>query len=244
MGKYHEYYDILNLQKKDYEGEVAQIANTFGEISPIPINKALEIGCGTGNHTIHLCGIASEVVACDIDPEMVKIASEKLTDHNAVVCNSIFDVKERDFQLCVMMWHVLNYFRDIKTITDVFSGVLGRLARGGIFMFDMWNGVAVIRDLPRTSKNTIVHQDLRIEHKLEGRTFLLEQRTEITNHIEVYRGIELIDDFVEKVDHFFWTANTIVNLLSDFTKVRLVKTSDHKTPADADDWKIMVIAEK
>jgi SAM-dependent methyltransferase len=244
MGKYHKYYDLLNLKKKDYRGEVMRIADVFADLSTAKLKRVLEIGCGTGNHTVHLCDIADEVVACDIDPEMVNLAVAKLEHLNAIVYPSVKDVPNCDFQLCVMMWHVLNYFPDIITVADVFSDVYRKLEPGGLIMFDMWNGVAVIRDLPRTSENTIIDGDLVVEHRLVGETDLLKQVTRITNSIRVQKAGEIIDQFEVQVDHFIWTVKTIAHLLCDFDNVRLVKTTDYRTPATADDWKIMVIAQK
>ena len=82
MTKYHDYYDKLNLGKKDYAFEVRKIKEIYEKYSDSPLNKILEVGCGTGNHTHELIKIADKVVACDIDPEMIKIATQKLKEKN------------------------------------------------------------------------------------------------------------------------------------------------------------------
>ena len=244
MGKYHEYYDRLNLHKKDYRGDVQKIAQICKEFS-WKHDKILEIGCGTGNHTEHLCRMSDTVVACDTDPAMLSIAKSKLDD-KITFYNDVADVVEREFTLGVMMWNVLNYIPTMKMMKHVFSEVRTRLCHGGLFIFDMWNGVAVLRDLPRTAKNEIKYDGANIIHHLEGDTSLMDLKTTILNKIWSYHNGRLVDHFSHNVYHYIWTANIVAEILSDagLSIVRIAKTEDFKTPATEEDWKLVFVARK
>ena len=129
---------------------------------------------------------------------------------------------------------------------DIFTKVYDKLDDNGMFFFDSWNGIAVIRDLPRTTKNEIEVDGLKIIHELNGSTSLMDQRTLILNKIKVYRGGKLIDDFSKEVIHYIWTPKVVVDLLSKvgFQEVKIFKTSNYSELANEDDWKIMFIARK
>jgi SAM-dependent methyltransferase len=256
VGKYHEYYDKLNTGKKDYGDEVARLRVLYHDLRQdaklnfdryyASIDSILEIGSGTGNHTEHLSTIARYVCACDVDPEMQKIASEKLEGRNIKFCADIADAPETKFPLCVMMWHVLNYFPSIHVVNHVFKHVSRRLEDNGFFLFDAWNGVAVIRDLPRKAKNVIEVDGQTIIHNLNSSTDLMKQRTVILNQVEVYEDEALVDSFSKAVAHHIWTPKTIVGLLemSGFELVRIAKVDDYNETASEDDWKVMFIARK
>lgn len=252
MSKYHEYYDKLNYGKKDYANEVSRLHKLYDDLvpgwedRPDRFQKILEIGSGTGSHTKHLCSISREVHAVDTDLEMIEVASKKLKGHCVKFYQDISKVPLRDFPMCVMMWHVLNYFPSIQVMEHIFSNTYDRLEKGGLFVFDAWNGVAVIRDLPKTTKNEINVNGQRIVHELNGSTSLMDQRTLILNKIEVYEGLKLIDSFSQEVVHHIWTPKVVANLLTKtgFEVVRIAKVNDYSKIANEDDWKILFVAKK
>lgn len=249
MAKYHNYYDLFNSNKKDYYAEVQRLKRIYLSLSNDSLNKVLEIGAGTGNHTRYLCDIADRVVACDIDPEMAKIAKKKLVglpvDYYISGVDGIDD-NEFNFPLCVMMWHVLNYFPNLDTIYHVFSEIKEKLKTNGIFIFDAWNGVAVIRDLPKHVKNEIKVGNLNLVHELRGSTDLMSQTTTILNHVEVYENQEFKDQFTHKIIHYIWTAKVITDILKStgFELIKITKAGNYELEADYTDWKITYIARR
>jgi len=239
MSKYHKYYDMLN-QKKDYAKDIEHIEKLSGQV-----HNALEVGCGTGNHTIQLCKIAKHVSACDLDPLMVEIALKKLEKYNVSIYTSISDIPYKNFQLCVMMWHVLNYFPSLQMMNEVFKQVYSRMKEGSLFVFDMWNGVAVLRDLPNTSTYEFSDGSTSIKHVLTGTTSLMEQRTDILNTITISRNGSIVDEFTHNVSHYIWTVKTVGEMLEAHGfNYSVVKTTNYNIKADDKDWKVAVIARK
>jgi SAM-dependent methyltransferase len=247
VGKYHDYYDKLNAGKKDYSSEVKRLRDLYYfEQGSLKIDSILEIGSGTGNHTKHLIDLARYVCACDIDPEMHAIAKEKLKDKNVGFYGDVSESPKDQFPLCVMMWHILNYFPSIQVINHIFQNVNQRLEERGLFLFDAWNGVAVLRDLPRKVENVIEIDGQRIVHQLNSSTSLMEQRTVILNTVDVYENEKLIDGFTNAVSHHIWTPKTISDLLqiNGFDIIRIAKVDNYNINATEGDWKIMFIARK
>lgn len=246
MAKYHEYYDLLNIGKKDYQKEVNKILEISKDLCDHNIHRILEVGCGTGNHTIPLSQSAL-VSACDIDEEMLKIAKSKTDSTNISYYSDIAHIKEYNHDMCLMMWNVINYFPDVKTIHHVFLNASKRLRKDAPLIFDMWNGVAVIRDLPRTSVNKIdLGNNSIIGHHLIGKTSLMDMTTEICNEITLYKDGSMKDNFKHTVKHYIWTVKTIKDLLeiNKFNLIKIAKTSDYVTNADDKDWHVIVIAQK
>lgn len=246
MGKYQEYYDKLCCGKKNYSSEIERIKELFHKNSALDLNKILEVGCGTGNHTKELLKIVNRVVANDVDPEMLTVAKRKLEGGNVEFFQDLSEIKEKDFPLCVMMWHVINYFPDVRTMNKIFYEISKRLQKGGLFIFDMWNGVAVIRDLPGNSINDIEVDEDQILHTLEGKTDLMKQETNIKNTIRVYRNKQELDSFSEEVIHYIWTVKTVKDVLAmhGLRLIKVVKIKDYETPANEDDWKVLLIVRK
>lgn len=53
VSKYHYYYDQM-YSLKDYRAEVEMILAVYEKYSSQTLGKALDIGCGTGNHSVEL----------------------------------------------------------------------------------------------------------------------------------------------------------------------------------------------
>ncbi|MBS3098789.1 class I SAM-dependent methyltransferase [Candidatus Pacearchaeota archaeon] len=247
MSKYHEYYDLLNLGKKDYEGEIKKVKEIFEKNCNLPLNKVLEIGCGTGNHTKELLKISNKVFACDIDSEMIKIAKLKVPEEKVYFhTSSVPDIVEQEFPLCVLMWNVINYFPTISLMNKIFSEIKTRMLPGGLIMFDMWNGVTAIRDPPSNAVSRIEKEGLRVIHTLESRTNLMEQKTTIKNRADIIKNEMLVDSFSEEVTHYLWTFKTIKDILdlNEMETIGVFKSNNWDEPANEKDWKIFILAKK
>lgn len=140
---YAKYYDLI-YKDKDYEKEVDFIENIFWKNKP---KKILEVGCGTGNYTKILLKRGYEVTALDISEDMLKIAEEKCAckfikgDIRSVSVNDKFDV-------CIAMFAVMGYITRNSDIIKALNNIHRHLKPNGIFIFDVWNGLAVMRLLP------------------------------------------------------------------------------------------------
>lgn len=243
---FYRYYDIV-FQSKGYKEETNLVFNfseKFGIKSP---KRILEIGCGTGNHTKILAKSGVRVVAIDTDLEMVRIANEKLKDiSNVNIIHSPIDqLKEKDFDLALALFNVVTYIDKTGNLIRFMQGVSDRLRKGAIFVFDCWNGVAAIRDLPRNKLTTIAHQDKIINFNLIPDVDLFNQIVTINYYIEVK------EEQQTKKDHFsfsqtLWTPMQIQFALAE-VKLKVLKITPLMKPkrqASDNDWKIMFLCKK
>lgn len=248
-GIFYKYYDVL-YQDKDYKGEIELIYKIVEKYSSNKILEVLEIGCGTGNHTKELAKKAKKVVAIDIDPQMSEIARSKmkrLKINNAKILNiSVDAVEEKAFDLAVALFNVVTYFEDFSSLQKFLSEVSKRLKSGGLFIFDVWSGIAAIKDPPRVVKKTFRKNKERIETVLIPKTDFLKQRTLMDYRIKVFNGKRLKEEGSIKFNQTLWTPNEIISAANK-AKLDIVKASplmDISRDANENDWKIMFVFQK
>jgi SAM-dependent methyltransferase len=154
---YAEYYDLI-YKDKDYEKEVDFIENIFGESKP---KKILEVGCGTGSYTKILLERGYEVTAVDISEDMLKIASEKCACK--FIKGDIRDISlNGKFDACIAMFAVMGYITENSDIIKTLNNIHRHLKPDGFFIFDVWNGLAVMRLLPEQRMKEVENDEIKI----------------------------------------------------------------------------------
>ena len=138
------FYDAL-YSNKNYNLEVSLI-NRIIEESTREKCSILDVGCGTGNHSILLAKNPTyKILGIDRSPEMVNIADSK----SSHIPNLEYEVKDmlsidnlyQKFDIVLALFHVVNYLRDDSELALFFSKVSKILNPDGKFIFDTWNGL-------------------------------------------------------------------------------------------------------
>jgi SAM-dependent methyltransferase len=138
------FYDLL-YKDKDYEGElkfIEQIFSAFGTPSTI-----IEVGCGTGNYTQLLHQKGYDITGLDVSEKMINLAKQKCDCAFRVGDIRSFSLGER-FDACIAMFAVMGYVVENSDVVKALRNIRGHLKSGGLFVFDVWNGLAVMRTLP------------------------------------------------------------------------------------------------
>lgn len=149
---YANQYDAL-YSDKDYKAECDLIAAEAAEHG-VPMKRLLDIGCGTGGHSLEWArrGIAS--VGVDMSPAMIELAEAKSAAMDSptrprwlVGDARTFEV-EGPFDIATMMFAVLGYMTTNEDVTAALANVRRHLRTGGLFLFDVWYGPAVLTIRP------------------------------------------------------------------------------------------------
>ena len=244
---FYEVYDEL-FASKAYSKEVGCVLELAGDALGRSAHRVLEIGCGTGNHTLALANSGAEIVAIDIDPLMVSRARKKLAvagKKNADVrLVPVSKLEISGFDLACALFNVITYLGSREELDDFFKSVSARLAPDGVFFFDCWNGLAALKDPPRGKQFHCERPDRRIECELTSETDFTARKTRLSYRITILdpAGVELASG-----EHAFfqtlWTPAEITESLDSagLMPFQCCPTFRPGIAATDADWKIMFL---
>jgi len=153
FGAYSRYYDLL-YQDKDYVSEAAYVEALLRQHGD-DVQSVLELGCGTGRHAELLARQGLDVVGVDLSDTMVEQACDrarKLSDGGGQFAAQQGDVRsfrtDRRFDTVISLFHVVSYQITNQDVNLMFETAATHLKPGGLFVFDVWYGPAVVSDKP------------------------------------------------------------------------------------------------
>ncbi len=244
---YGEYYDIF-YSDKDYEKECDFIEEIFNACSAKPVKSTLDVGCGTGGHSILLARRGYKVSGIDASPVMIKKAREKSKGHNTGLVFQVSDIRKFDlkkkFDACISMFAVLNYVTETDDILKALGNIRRHLKPGSIFTFDFWNGLAVLRIMPSVRVKVIEVGGKRVIRTVHPEMDALHHICKSHYHVLVTQGGKIINEFKEThvVRYFF--PQEIAHYLDDagFELLKFCPFLSLNGTVDENEWNVTAIA--
>lgn len=174
---YANAYDTL-YHDKDYSGECDMIEGILGRYGESPTRSIIDLGCGTGNHTIPLSERGYEVLGVDCSQEMIDTAKMKAKSKNISCSFHLADIRQLDlkrkFDTVIMMFAVLGYQLENTDVLAALKTARRHLNPDGLLIFDVWYGPTVLAQRPTdrikiisTPNNRIIRAasgDLNVRH--------------------------------------------------------------------------------
>ena len=100
--------------------------------------RLLDLACGTGKSFAPFLARGYRVTACDISPEMLRVAAARAGDAAVLLERDIRRLERLgEFDLVLCLDDALNYVTEADELADVFAGISGNLAPGGVAVFDV-----------------------------------------------------------------------------------------------------------
>ena len=154
FGLYSRYYDVL-YQDKDYVGEADYVQSMIERFAP-HANELLELGCGTARHACLLAAAGYNVHGIERSEEMLNVARQRIDqksdDRHGLVSVQQGDVTgvqlNRLFDCVISLFLVVSYQTTDADALSIFQTAHEHLRPGGIFLFDLWYGPAVMHQQP------------------------------------------------------------------------------------------------
>lgn len=228
---YYEYYDKLQLYK-NYGHETETILRIFRDRVGRAPTRILDVGCGTGNHAFCFAARGMSVVGMDTDPKIVEVAKRKgeAGPMFVDVLNGVFQA----FDLVVSLFNVVNYLEERPDLLSFFEDIRQYLHPEGLLIFDCWNGIAAIRDLPKNRLKQIADLEVEVEPDID----LMRQMVVVHNRV---RGPECEFDF--SYTHRLWTPMDLTDILEEvgFASVKICQWMRPEIPANYGSWRIMFV---
>ena len=189
---YARYYDLL-YRDKDYATEAEYVAGLIRKFHP-SARSILELGSGTGIHASHLAKQGYEVTGTDISPDMLNIARSNALSfprsqpesHPVFSEGDIRSVRlPRTFDVVIALFHVISYQTTNEDVTAAFETARHHLKPGGIFIFDVWYGPAVLTERPEVRIKRMADEKTEVTRLAEPVLHPNGNRVDVHYHVFV-----------------------------------------------------------
>lgn len=143
---YALYYDLL-YSHRDVKGEVDFLEKVFRDYSWRPVKSVIDVGCGTGLHSIELAKRGYRVLGVDLSEAMIKRAREKAgaLDNVAFIVADARKLRlSEKYDAAIAMYGVVSYCASDEDLLNFLRSIRSSLVEGGIFVFDTWNMLGVL----------------------------------------------------------------------------------------------------
>jgi SAM-dependent methyltransferase len=151
--EYAQYYDLL-YRDKDYQAEADYVANLIQKLDP-EVRSILELGSGTGIHASLLADRGFEIHGIERSPEMLTrsiLLTNRSNSQSGRLSFSHGDIREirldKTFDAVIALFHVISYQTTNEDVTAAFATARQHMKSGGLFIFDVWYGPAVLTARP------------------------------------------------------------------------------------------------
>jgi SAM-dependent methyltransferase len=164
--KYSAVYDLL-YGDKDYVAEADYVAQSIRAAAPAA-RTILEFGSGTGRHGRLLAERGFEVYGIERSPDMVALAKASPAAPGSLHrfdCE-VGDVRSvalhRRFDAVAALFHVISYQPGDDDLRASFAAAARHLVPGGVFLFDVWHGPAVLAQRPKRRVKKVGNDDIAV----------------------------------------------------------------------------------
>lgn len=243
--EYAEYYDSL-YQEKNYPGECEYLIELWDKFSDNAVQSVLDLGCGTGNHSYILAQKGYHVFGIDRSREMLSRARKKmlhLPNPAQFLEADLSNFKlDRTFDAVISMFAVVGYLTDNKQLCSLFASAHDQLNTGGLFIFDVWYGPAVLQQLPETRKITGTTNQRKFQR-------LAVPSIDFTkNVVQVDYTLSTLDNItISKESHrmryFFLPELELLARFHNFSLQAVYTFLSFESPSEAN-WNITVVLKK
>jgi len=240
-------YDTL-YKEKDYDSECALLEKIFRQYSQAPVHTVLDLGCGTGNHALRLAAKDYEVTGVDLSSDMLRAASAKARERGLAIrfqeCDMCRLQLPGTFDACVIMFAALGYQIENENVLAALRGVRQHLRAGGILVFDVWYGPAVLAQRPGERTRVIKTVDGMLLRSSNGRLDTYRQLCAVDYRVWHIRDRQLQDETQEthQMRYFFPQELKLFLQVAGFELLRLGAFPDLEQVPDETTWNIMAVA--
>ena len=169
---YGQFYDLLYADK-DYAGEVAYLVSQLRRRAP-QARRILELGCGTGAHAVELARLGYQVHGIDLSDSMLAKAQarraalpEELMSRLSFAAGDVRSARvsvedDAGFDVVLSLFHVMSYQVTNADLQAAYATAAAHLRPGGLFMFDYWNGPAVLAQMPGVRVRRLENEQVKV----------------------------------------------------------------------------------
>ena len=242
-------YDAL-YASKEYERECDRLEEAF-RLAGRNVRQILDLGCGTGSHAIPLARRGYSVHGVDRSSDMLQHARHKASLAGAADVHFVLgDLRtvqlQRCFDACVLMFAVLGYQTTNHDVMAALQNVRHHLEPGGVFAFDVWNGVAVLSQGPSERLRVVPDGDRRLMRFSSGRLDVRQHLCHVHARQMLIAGDQIVAEAEEThaMRYFFPLELELFLDQSGFDVVDMAPFEHPQHPLDENTWNMLVVARR
>ena len=234
-GKQAKFYDIIHSEKK-YDIEIQFLINLYENFLSKTPKSVLDVGCGTGSHTIRFAERNYNILGIDISNDMIQFAKKKHTNKNLEFINCGISNVNRKFDLSYSLFNVINHILKFEDLISFFKGIKSTLNKDGLYVFDCYNGIATILDNPRdrVKERHIGSDKIVIKTKCDYNDF---EETLVLNNVVKYKK-KIIE---YSIKHRIWKPESLKDIMNyvGLELIKIYKSFDLNAVVKKEDYKIV-----
>ncbi len=147
---YARLYDAM-YAGKDYAHECDAVEGATTRYGDGGAYRAiLDLGCGTGNHSVALARRGYDVAGVDLSEDMLAIAREKAAVASVRATFHRGDMRDavvgRTFDVALILFAALGYQTEDAAVADTLANARRHLRVGGLLLLDVWNVPTLLRE--------------------------------------------------------------------------------------------------
>lgn len=242
-------YDIF-YKNKNYKKECLFLEDIFTEFLKVKPRKILDIACGTGNHAIALSKMGYDLTGIDASKYMVERARQKAEKNSLDIkyCKNKmenFKLSEK-FDVIISMFSTINYLTSYDDLESFLQNVRKHLKKNAIFVFDFWNGVAVLKHYSPYKVKKIIYKNYTIKRESFTKLFSLDGLCEVNYKVSVVkRGEKIKKVFKENhlLRYFFIPELKFILKKCGFKVLKVSPFLNMNRAIKPNDWDITVVVQ-
>lgn len=246
---YADAYDLV-YRDKDYTTECDLIERLFRDYGTTPIKRVLDLGCGTGNHAIPLAERKYNVTGVDLSPGMLahaKAKAEQSPGHKRLHFQE-GDIRQMgvvgQFEAVLILFAVLGYQIDNAEVAATLATARRHLAPGGLLLFDVWHGPAVLHQKPTMRMKKVETPDGNIWRATHGELNINRHTCLVRYRLWLIDHDHLVQEAEEDHEMRFFFPLELAQFLdhAGFALQRLGAFPDFDRDPDETTWNAMGVA--
>jgi SAM-dependent methyltransferase len=241
--QYAAAYDAV-YGPKDYGAECDLLERLFREYGS-GVRRVLDLGCGTGSHAVVLAERGYDVVGVDRSEEMLAQAVEKAPTARFVRGDVRSVELGETFDAALMMFAVLGYQLETGDVLAALATARRHLDEGGLLLFDVWYGPAVLTQRPERRVLRLPLADgAELVRTSSGRLDSARDRCSVRIEVARVEGGTVVSETEETHDvrYFFPSELRLLLGLSGFELVRTGAFPDFDRDPDDATWNVLAAA--
>jgi SAM-dependent methyltransferase len=247
---YARYYDLL-YRDKDYAGEAEFIQQLMQTHAP-DAQTILDLGCGTGIHAILLAKKGYKIHGVDFSQEMLDQARDRRSqlspdlaarlqftpgDIRKVALNQTFDV-------VLSLFHVISYQTTNEDLLAAFATAKKHLKPGGVFIFDVWYGPAMLSDRPAVRVKHLEDEEISVTRIAEPQIYPNQNLVDVTYKVFIKDKSSSLVDEIQETHCMRYLFQPEVSLLLNNSGLRILQAQEWMSgrTLGLDTWGAMFIS--